>query len=216
MSNAPSSVPPRAAPLALWRVAEAFLRVLLNLFGEPKDIAFQHTHTTRQRDLMLPWLRAGEALLRRLLLIEAAGLPKANTPPPRPKRVRVRTRRLLTFTPDKPEDWRVSFRALAPSVAYAACARSRRQEPKRFHDAWPLAERLEAMLRVFNDPALFAKRLARRLYARPRRAGALLKLARGRKRESGDAAGLADLVGREDFERVSAAARDARRVFNSS
>ncbi len=35
-----------------------------------------------------------------------------------------------------------------------------------FHSVWPLAERYEALLRVFNDPAGYAKRLAKRLYAR--------------------------------------------------
>ncbi|HVZ99913.1 MAG TPA: hypothetical protein VG841_06325 [Caulobacterales bacterium] len=215
MSNAPSSVPTRAAPLALWRVAEAFLRVFFNLFGEPKDIAFQHTHTTRQRALMLPWLRAGEALLRRLLLIEAAGLPKANTPPPRAKRVRVRKRRIFMLTPDKPEEWRVSFRTFASARAdgYGAFGAARRKEPKRFHDAWPLAERVEAMLRVFNEPLPYAKRLARQLHASPRRAGALLRLPPERERKAGDIAHLPDLIGREDFEKLGAAARAA---FNSS
>jgi hypothetical protein len=35
--------------------------------------------------------------------------------------------------------------------------------PTTFHSAWPLAERFEALLRVHNDPAPYAKRLARRL-----------------------------------------------------
>ncbi|HVY87203.1 MAG TPA: hypothetical protein VG943_18870, partial [Caulobacterales bacterium] len=154
MSNAPPPSVQTAAPLALWRVAEAFLRVLLNLFGEPKDIAFQHTHTTRQRELMLPWLRAGEAMMRRLLLIEAAALPKSNGPPARNtsagKMPAVPVRRLFTFTPDRPQDWRVSFRVLpSAAVAYCGGGRTRAKEARRFHDAWPLAERMEAMLRVF-------------------------------------------------------------------
>ncbi len=35
-------------------------------------------------------------------------------------------------------------------------------------DAWPLAHRSEALLRVFNDPIPYARRLARRLAARPK------------------------------------------------
>ena len=33
--------------------------------------------------------------------------------------------------------------------------------------AWPLAERYEALIRVFNAPFAFARRLARRLHAQP-------------------------------------------------
>ncbi len=45
-----------------------------------------------------------------------------------------------------------------------------RKEPSRFRSAWPLAERYEAIVRAFNEPALYAQRLARRLYAQPWRA----------------------------------------------
>ena len=39
--------------------------------------------------------------------------------------------------------------------------------PRAFRSAWPLAERYEALLRVFNAPAAYAQRLARRLHATP-------------------------------------------------
>ena len=45
----------------------------------------------------------------------------------------------------------------------------------RLYSAWPLAERAEAMLRAFNDPAPRAKRLARRLHATPHRAATLTR-----------------------------------------
>jgi hypothetical protein len=35
--------------------------------------------------------------------------------------------------------------------------------------AWPLALRYQALIRVFNDPTLYARRLARRLHATPHR-----------------------------------------------
>lgn len=38
-----------------------------------------------------------------------------------------------------------------------------------FYSSWPLAERYEAVLRVFNDPAPYARRLAKRLRAFPLR-----------------------------------------------
>jgi hypothetical protein len=43
-------------------------------------------------------------------------------------------------------------------------------KPAKFHSAWPLAERYEALIRVFNDPAPYAKRLVARLNAAPHRA----------------------------------------------
>ena len=48
-----------------------------------------------------------------------------------------------------------------------------RPRPK-FRSAWPLAERYEALLRVFNDPQAYARRLARRLHAAPHRVRELL------------------------------------------
>ncbi|ANP46326.1 hypothetical protein [Candidatus Viadribacter manganicus] len=40
-------------------------------------------------------------------------------------------------------------------------------EPQQLCSAWALAERFEALIRVFNDPAAYAKRLATRLHAKP-------------------------------------------------
>jgi len=180
-SASPLQPPVRHAPIALWRAAEAFMRSLFTLFGNPEDIAVAHTYTREPYRLTLSWLRCAEAMLRRLLLIEAAACPKpAMRPPPRP--ARPRTRRLMHFAPDAPHDWRVSFRCFdtptlrqaqrdeedAPagadsvglSLSKAAC-----RVRKRFYSAWPLAERYEALIRVFNDPAPYARRLARRLNA---------------------------------------------------
>ena len=47
-------------------------------------------------------------------------------------------------------------------------------KPVTFRSAWPLAERYEALLRVFNDPTKYAQRLARRLHATPHRVGEVL------------------------------------------
>ena len=46
---------------------------------------------------------------------------------------------------------------------------------KRFHSAWPLALRLQALLRVYNDPLPYARRLARRLHAAAHRARDLFR-----------------------------------------
>lgn len=66
----------RTAPLALWRVAEAFMHILHALFGAPEHVAERHTLRFTAYTLLLSWLRAGEAMMRRLLLIEAAAYAK--------------------------------------------------------------------------------------------------------------------------------------------
>jgi hypothetical protein len=168
----PAPKPIRNAPIALWRVAEAFLHTLHNLFGAPEDVAFRHTLTLAPYRLLLSWIRVGEAMLRRLLLIEAAALPKPNTRPILWPTHKKRARRMMEFFDDKPEDWRVSFRCQCDIRVRKAThkrvtlSRSQRDaSPPSFHSVWPLAERYEALLRVFNDPTGYAKRLARRLYA---------------------------------------------------
>ena len=175
----------------LWKIAQAFLNTLYALFGGPERIAFQHTHTRAERALFLPWLKAGEALMRRLLLIEAAAYPKPNTPPRLwPKRRRVK--KLVGFDADAPETWRVSLRCLHNTLPGRSEAKSRGPfqrvtemsescaamdpgsarathacpgsvghfaQPTKFYSAWPLAERYESIIRVFNNPAPFAKAL---------------------------------------------------------
>lgn len=199
-----TDTPTTTAPLALWRVAGAFMHILHALFGAPEDVAARHTLRFEAHKLMASWLRAGEAMMRRLLLIEAAAYAKPNTRPLL-RAPRKRTRKLMTFTPDAPEKWRVSFRcfgaALRQAQRDAVCGsigpvsvslslskakrpgRLSREErwcaehrPKpKFRSAWPLAERYEALLRVFNNPSAYARRLARRLHATPHRLRELLR-----------------------------------------
>ncbi|HYD86163.1 MAG TPA: hypothetical protein VEA80_01695 [Vitreimonas sp.] len=172
----------RHAPLEFWRIAEAFLQLLHNLFGAPEDIAAQHTLTRAAHTLLSSWLSAGEAMLRRLLLIEAAAYPSPASP--RTRRGHKRVRKLMSFTPDKPEEWRVSFAAFYGPSASRRPASGREmtgqggEAPARlggFASAWPLAERFEAMIRVFNAPQAYARRLARRLRADPGCAGRILR-----------------------------------------
>jgi len=192
----------RTAPLHLWRIAEAFLHTLYNVFGAPEDVARQHTFTREPHQLLLKWIRAGEALIRRLLLIEAASYPKPNTRPLLHIK-RPRKRRVMGFDHDKPEEWRVSFRCFAVS-----CPRQRsRTRPVRtnpyglpsFHSAWPLAERYEALIRVFNDPAPYARRLAAKLHATSHRARELIAYPEG----------APDLIGRVAFAETDAPALEA-------
>lgn len=218
----------RTAPIALWRAAQAFMHILHALFGAPEEVAFKHTLTRKAHELMASWLRSGEAMMRRLLLIEAQSFAKPNTRPllHAPHK---HTRKPAALDPDAPEQWRVSFRCFverprphgaimegkpagAPALhtrrfivrdrdVISANERARspnhlrrktkrpkrqpilrqdrewvqHQAPLAFRDATPLAKRYEALLRVFNAPIAFARRLARRLHARPYRLRELLR-----------------------------------------
>lgn len=186
--QADETAPTRLAPLELWRVASAFLHTLHMLFGAPGDVAYQYGLSARTHERLASWLRCAEALMRRLLLIEASAYPKPNTRPLlRP--TRPRTRKEVIFTAEEPEKWRVSFRCFSSPVRAASIsvqpampkaakrARISREDrwcaetfkPVRFLSSWPLALRYEALIRVFNDPTAYARRLARRLHATPHR-----------------------------------------------
>lgn len=178
MSAPPS--PQRFAPLALWREASRLLVTLFNLFGEPHVLAFRHNVVGRDYKLILNWLRTVEALFRQLLLIEASHYAHDRAPT-KPRAKRPRERREMTFTDENPDAWRVTFRTTESQRggAYRRGWKEKRSEPylppTTFHDAWPLAERFEALLRVHNDPAPYAKRLARRLYAKPERIASIMR-----------------------------------------
>ena len=77
---------------------------------------------------------------------------------------------------------------------------------RRFFSAWPLAERCEALLRVFNDPAPYAKRLARRLARTPKAARALTTFPLN----------APNLIGQMDFAATDHPTEAARRHFDSS
>lgn len=183
MSNTdpPEPAPHRAAPRAFWLIAQHFFHVLWTLFGNPEDLARRHTLTKKDYTLTLSWLRVAEALMRRLLLIEAAAL----TLPAARSAVRSsgkRTRRLVSFSEDKPEDWRVSFRCAGanmdrrpPRRPTPPPAGETPAVPTRFFSAWPLAERYEALVRAFNNPTPFARRLANRVKAELTRIAAILR-----------------------------------------
>lgn len=220
-----ATAPVTNAPPILWAAARALISTIFALFGEPSYIAWQHTHRKAERTLLLKWLRAGEALMRHLLLIEAAHYAKPNTRPLL-RASRKRTRRMMTFEADKPEAWRVSFRVLhlpprrggsversetkgdvvgarAPSDAFGVSSPARGGDKKRFYSAWPLAERAEALLRAFNNPEPYARRLAARLHATPHRAVAVTR----------HPPNLPHVI--DHFATLSEAAETARRRFES-
>ena len=196
------------------------MHLLHALFGDPSHVAAKHTLTLKAHQLMASWLRAGEAMMRRLLIIEAAAFAKPNTRPLL-RAPRARARKLMHFTAEAPEQWRVNFRCFygpsasrrhapepageTPAVHNKRLSREERcSQPKpRFRSAWPLAERYEALLRVFNDPAAYARRLARQLHATPHRMRELLRTP-------------PDTQHRVDrFDALTAAAESEAEIFNS-
>jgi hypothetical protein len=144
--------------------------------------------SARAHKQLASWLACAEVLLRRLLLIEAAALPLPDTRP-HVGAPRQRVRRRVEFWPDKPQDWRVNFRCFPvgargfrPRITGARSshqfappeAASSKRQPRQFRNAWPLAERYEAILRVFENPEPYARRLSRGLRASPLNARKLL------------------------------------------
>ena len=103
----------RHARRELWLIAQNFIATLFNVFGAPEEIAERHTFLRREWTLIAKWLRAGEALLRQLLLIEAAALPKPETRAIT-RKPRARKPKTMSFDADAPDTWRVSFRCVLP------------------------------------------------------------------------------------------------------
>ncbi len=158
---------PRRAPITLWRFARTLIEDMHGLFGPPEHIAAAAYIKRELYRQMLTWIGAAEAFIRRLLFVEARALIAAGAlTPSRARKHAPRPKRRIELDPAQPQTWRVSFRLLDESRS------SRKARPnasatrfKTVRDAWPLALRCEALLRVFNDPYLYARRLARRLAA---------------------------------------------------
>ena len=174
INTSPLPHPHRAAPPALWALARACLGAIAALFGRPGDVAAQGWLARRTRNLLRAMLNAAHAVIARLLLIEAAALP-APAPARAQARRTPRVRRTIAHYAHAPEHWRVTLRLMRRRRPRAqrpsAPAPAAQRDPL---DAWPLAERYEALTRACADPAPYARRLARRLHAAPRRAAQLL------------------------------------------
>lgn len=88
----------------------AFLTLLFNMFGGPERVAALGIVSRKEHGLMLSWIKAGEAMLRRLLLIEAHALQLAPAAPHAPRTRKPRVTHPHAFAAEAPEMWRVSFR----------------------------------------------------------------------------------------------------------
>ena len=178
-----------ADPLApdLIDTARWFLSWTIDAFWSPATLARLGCVWQWRKFDFLDWLRPVELLLRRMLLIEAITLIISQVLPPRiaatAKSARPVRAAKPAFDADYPDTWRVSFRTV-PSAPRGGARRCRRQLPpidpdhfpgdpvtplryrRTMHNAWPLALRLEAAIRVVLDPARYARRLALRLRGR--------------------------------------------------
>ena len=167
----------------LWQTLRDFIAQAFSLFGAPHEIAQQSVRLREEHSLFLRYLRQCETLLRKLLFIDAlalsggdthahAGTGKAEQSPGHACVSPPRTRRFHEQDPDNSEQWRVTFRLIGDTHALRgprkqcpaeslACVSPIKNSAARFTSTWPAAERFEALLRAFNDPAPYVKRLAR-------------------------------------------------------
>ena len=165
-----SETPPPERTRAFWQNVRWFIETIWSLFGGPQTIAALHTLTRTDHKLLAAWLRKAEILVRKLLLIEAADLPITETKY-KARAALKREKTLRVFHADEPQLWRVSFRVAEGTRTFSHAKMIRvpkMRAEQRFAGARPLAERFEALLRVFDAPELYVKRCALLLRRRPR------------------------------------------------
>lgn len=171
-----SENPPPERTRAFWNGVRFFIETIWSLFGGPESIAALRTITREDHKLLCSWLRKGEALVRKLLIIEAAELHIAEKKYKQRAAIK-REKQARYFNEDEPHAWRVSFCVTEGTERDTyPFARQKVRVPERlsqhrFCEARPLAERFEALLRVFDAPELYIKRAARLL----RRCGAKIQ-----------------------------------------
>jgi hypothetical protein len=152
---------------ALWADARAWLGELLKRFGGPARILI--ALAARTRGAVKRRLAALDALVLKLLLIEAVQL----APTPAPARAPAAARRRCAVAhrledPACPETWRVRYRPRLPRIPRrVAATRARPGAAPRDAAAVArlLARRCEALRRLIADPRPAIRALARKLRA---------------------------------------------------
>ena len=173
----------------LWRTLRGAIETACMLFGLPRAIAQKLWFSRVEYRLACGFLRPLETLLRRLIFLEAL----AREPAPRPEIKRREPRGMdaafgAAFDPDCPEAWPARFDLAAAmdrrrlTGQRGACRRGAGAPYTHINGyaSTPIALRLEALIRGFNDPAPLIERLARLLKRRPRAAFAFLARPRPR------------------------------------
>jgi hypothetical protein len=184
-SDTPGGLTDLLTPRLLDTARQLLIFLVRDVWG-PASLALQGVIWQWKKFEILDLLRPTELVLRRMLLIEAVLLAGSQTlPPPRPSRARHGARRHTSrqanapdFDPVRPESWSVSFNVI-PGVQRPGGPKRRlppvwpdrpSMEPDRagrwrrkLHVSLPIARRLEAVIRVINNPVPFVRRLAFRL-----------------------------------------------------
>lgn len=193
----------RSAPIAFWRTAAYLLDTIDTVFGAPAEIAARACMARPLHAHLVAWITAAEIFLRRLLFLEAKALGDISAPPARPT-APSKSAKPKTLEVNNPEHWRVSFRLSVaerrlPAGTLHQQINSRLEANAPVYATRPLARRYEALLRVFRNPAPYARRLARLISRLPQRIAQFFADPAQRKRKSGDPAAWRDMIGCESW-----------------
>ncbi len=162
----------RPALERFWDDLNYAVGLILSVFGGPQEIASRRMLIARSRQEILIWLAPIEAMARRILLLAALRAPAPNLPERRKRAAPIES--ALRDAPfrelsDNPADWRVLFNDW-PRESGLRKQRAVLPQPvlKRFTDynAYPLARRLEALVRLARDPSAAIQRTARKIAER--------------------------------------------------
>ncbi len=167
---------------ALWSRARAMFARAAAIIGSAPTLAAVTALTRARRREIAGWLALAESIVRKLIFAEAAGLERERAPQSAPHRAaaaKARAKSARPFDLDQPSTWPARF-ALAPPRDPLAVPESRAPRIRALWGPTPplssqpthapkhsapttlrLAFRLEALRRVFDDPAPYARRLAR-------------------------------------------------------
>lgn len=179
---------------ALWQAASAMFERMVAAIGAPRLIADQPALEREALMQMRAWLRPLEAMVRKIILIEAAALARSPEPP-RPAKLNLPP--LQHFAPKpappypQPRPYKARFRLwprraqaparirqLGPPLLVrdiyrerARAAQARQLNMVRFMrppEPARIAARIEALARIIVKPQAFVRRLARKLRRAPK------------------------------------------------
>jgi hypothetical protein len=157
-----------------WEKIAFYLHHALGLFGDPAKLAQQIWISARDHKLFRAYIRPLEEAVRRLIFIAALELTPATLPPTPERKYRARlgmpANAGATFEPTQSETWRASFKMNRWSAGPPAGIQSSRSNkgrrgagaPQRISAA-PCAQRLEALIRAYENRAKLAAALARKI-----------------------------------------------------
>lgn len=176
-----------------WGIARLIVAWLLALTPSPAALAAQPILLKAVRGAILAWLAPGEALVRRLLLVEAvarAALLK-RAPARLPRAIARLARRPRLSPPDESARWVVALRWPAGKPRALSARQRRRARPRDLPAPGALAERIEALVRIVAAPERAVARLARRLARGTPKTDGFVRLNREARVRPGDPAAAA-------------------------